>query len=167
MWSRRSSINSGAAKAGVAGNYNKAISLPERRAAFEQWAAYLMPRVSCDDASRRSQKSGDINAQPLSVTHRSEPATMRRPLPSLCGPLALRPAGFFYVNCREAAQQPRITGQIPRLRLTAEQCREYSRSINARGRDAHGNDGCGNRAYGEEAQPSKSWAPYVHGPPSL
>jgi integrase len=33
---------SGAAKAGVAGNYNKAIYLPERKAALEQWAAHLI-----------------------------------------------------------------------------------------------------------------------------
>src|SRR5262249_17593121 len=37
---------SGAAKAGVAGNYNKAVHLPERRAALEQWGAHLMGLVT-------------------------------------------------------------------------------------------------------------------------
>jgi integrase len=36
---------SGAAKAGVAGNYNKAVYLPERKAALEQWGAHLMGMV--------------------------------------------------------------------------------------------------------------------------
>jgi hypothetical protein len=36
---------SGAAKQGVAGNYNKPVYLPERKAALEQWGAHLMGLV--------------------------------------------------------------------------------------------------------------------------
>jgi hypothetical protein len=36
---------SGAAKAGVAGNYNKAVYIVERQRALEQWGAHLMELV--------------------------------------------------------------------------------------------------------------------------
>ena len=36
---------SGAAKAGVAGTYNKAVYLPERKAALEQWGAHFLGLV--------------------------------------------------------------------------------------------------------------------------
>jgi len=61
---------SGAAKQGVAGTYNRAAYLKERREALEQWARYLTGLVSAplDQQSKAREKSEEVSTHLASGT---------------------------------------------------------------------------------------------------
>ena len=62
---------SGAAKAGVACTYNKAVYLAERRAALEQWAAHFMGLIEARMMAHHNhipENSGEIGGKLLSGT---------------------------------------------------------------------------------------------------